>query len=109
MEKCLICYEAITNPICPECLEKQMMYWAHELQPSLASVLKRVGESVKEFDMKSTDCVICRRNMNICPHCYCKEIYSWLLENGYLDLAQRFLSHFNFELDYRFDLKAQVI
>ena len=50
-EKCLICDEAITNPVCPDCLERQVCCWADERKPSLVPVLKGVGESVKEFDV----------------------------------------------------------
>lgn len=104
---CLICQEGITNPVCPECLEKQVMYWISEIRPSLVNVLKRVGESVKEFDFRSTDCVLCGRNLNICPHCYCDEIHAWLKENGFEEIAERFLYHFNFELECWHDMRIK--
>ena len=106
-EKCLICNEAITNPVCPDCLERQVMYWVNEKQPSLVRVLKRVGDSVKTFDVDNTHCIICKRSMNICPHCYCLEIYQWLKDNE-TDLAGNFLERFNFELDYRFEQTPSI-
>jgi hypothetical protein len=105
-ERCVICDEAITNPICPSCLERQVMHWVGEKKPSLVPILKDVGASVKTFEHANTSCIICNGSMNVCAHCYCKEIYTWLLENEYEVLAEKFLESFNFELDYRFDLKA---
>lgn len=105
-DKCVICDEAITNPVCPNCLERQMMHWIGEIKPSLIPILRGIGNSVMEYTHENTSCVICGGNMNVCPHCYCNEIYSWLNDNGYEDLAVGFLAHFNFELDYKFDLKA---
>ncbi len=106
-QKCVICDEAITNPICPECLERQVMYWIAEIKPSLVPILRGIGSSVKTFTHGNTSCVICGSSMNVCPHCYCNEIFTWLTENEYDDLAEVFLEHFNFELDYKFDLKTQ--
>ncbi|MFT4304446.1 MAG: hypothetical protein ACMXYG_07805 [Candidatus Woesearchaeota archaeon] len=105
-KKCIICDEAITNPICPYCLEKQVMYWISERKASLIPLLKKVGESVKEFSHENTFCAVCNNDMNVCPHCYCNEIYTWLIENNYKELAEEFLESFNFELDYKFDLKT---
>jgi hypothetical protein len=108
-ERCIICDEAITNPICPLCLESQVMHWAMDKAPSLMPILREVGSSVMEFTHENTSCVICKGIMNVCAHCYCNEIHSWLKENTHEKLAESFLSHFNFELDYRFDLKASGI
>jgi len=106
-QKCVICDEAITNPICPECLERQIMYWVAEKKPSLVPILRGIGSSIKAYTHDNTSCVICGHNMNVCPHCYCSDIYLWLVENEYDGIAREFLEHFNFELDYRFDVKAQ--
>lgn len=106
-DKCIICDEAITNPICPECLEKQILHWVGEKKPSLVPILRGIGRSMNTFNHENTSCIICRLNMNICAHCYCSEIYTWLEENEYEELAEEFLEHFNFEINYRFDLKTQ--
>ncbi len=106
-QKCIICDEAITNPVCPECLERQVMYWIADFKPELISILRDIGSSVKTFNHSNTSCIICGSEMNVCAHCYCKEIYLWLIENKHVELAMKFLESFNFELDYRFDLKAQ--
>jgi hypothetical protein len=105
-DRCVICDEAITNPICPDCLSRQVTYWAHENNSSIMPVLVRVGDSVKEFTHDNTSCVICKKDMNVCPHCYCSEIYSWLIESRHRRMSKKFLKHFNYELDYRFDLKT---
>lgn len=101
-QKCVICDEAITNPVCPECLEKEILYWISEKKPSLMPILQNIGNSVKEYSHENTSCAICGSNMNVCPHCYCFEIYSWLIENEYKELGHEFLEQFDYELKYRF-------
>lgn len=105
-QKCVICDEAITNPICPECLEREIMCWIGEIKPSLIPILMNVGDAVKSYTHDNTSCAICSETMNVCPHCYCFEIFSWLNENGYKQIGLKFLDQFNYELDYRFDVKT---
>ena len=105
-EKCVICGEAITNPVCPDCLGKQIVYWISERNPSLVPVVKNITEGNREYSHGGTSCIICKNEIYICPHCYCNDIYSWLTDNGHDETAKMFLRHFNYELDYRFDLKV---
>ncbi|MFT4297821.1 MAG: hypothetical protein ACMXX5_01380 [Candidatus Woesearchaeota archaeon] len=107
-QKCVICEEAITNPICPSCLERQVVHWVGELKPSLIPMLREIGESVTAFTHANTGCIVCGDDMNVCPHCYCKELYDWLKENEHFKLAEEFLKHFNFELNYRLDVKGMA-
>jgi hypothetical protein len=108
-QKCIICDEGITNPICPSCLEKQIIQWIGELKPSLIPLVREIGNSVNEFNHSNTECIICKDEMNVCPHCYCREIYTWLIEKEHFEFANLFLEHFNFELDEEIHLCKQEI
>jgi hypothetical protein len=99
--KCVICDEAITNPICPTCLEHQVVQWVVEKKPSLVPIFKQIRTSIQAFTHENTTCILCKNNINVCPHCYCQEIYAWLSESEYISLAEEFKEKFNFELDHR--------
>ncbi|MFT4343150.1 MAG: hypothetical protein ACMXYE_00210 [Candidatus Woesearchaeota archaeon] len=98
--KCVICDEAITNPVCPVCLERQITHWIGEQKPSLVPILQRIGASVMEFTHDNTNCILCESNMNVCPHCYCNEIHAWLQENEHKKIAELFAKQFNFEMNH---------
>ncbi|MBW2982455.1 hypothetical protein KY343_06255 [Candidatus Woesearchaeota archaeon] len=86
--KCIICREGITNPICPECLAKEIKYWRPELETSLA---------MPETSTGSVRCVFCGKGMNICAHCYSRDIYD-LIKEEFPWLAEEFIERFDFGL-----------
>ena len=43
--ECVLCIEAVTNPVCASCLEAQMSVWLNEVNPDLVIELK---EKTKE-------------------------------------------------------------
>lgn len=95
--KCVVCDEAITNPICLECLEVEVRTWMRETGTMLVPKLGGFTDIFRGFTHAGTSCVICSNNMNICAHCYCKEIVNWLI-NEDNSLAQEFVTVFNYEL-----------
>ncbi len=70
--KCIVCREGITNPICPECLAKEIGYWRPELKTSLA---------MPAASAESVRCMFCGKGMTICAHCYSKDIYDLIKED----------------------------
>lgn len=95
--KCVVCEEAITNPICPECLQREMEHWIADFNPSLAKDVKRYSWDFDTYRHETTNCVICGDNMNICAHCFCKDIFE-LIEQQLEEKAEDFLYSFNFDL-----------
>ena len=90
---CVVCDEAITNPICPDCLAKKMRNWLVEFGPQLASEVD--GFSIEgETD---TTCLFCGQGMSICAHCYSMDVYEQLAVKN-AKLAQEFVSRFDFGL-----------
>lgn len=88
---CVICSEAITNPICPECLAERMQDWLRQTNPKLA-------KEVKGYHLDGdTRCIFCGKGMTICAHCFSMDIYDYLADNN-LELATEFAARFDFEL-----------
>ncbi len=96
-EVCLICDEVITNPICPVCLGNEMANWLYEQDNSLDGDFTGVVSNNLRFGHDITSCIICKKEMNICPHCFSKEVYEMLLEKNPM-IAEKFRQCFNFEL-----------
>ena len=96
-EKCVVCQEAITNPICPECLQREIEHWLADTMPSLVGEIRGCEGIADTYSHDVTECVICGKNMAVCAHCFCKDIYE-LLEQQLGGMAEEFLFTFNFEL-----------
>jgi len=91
--QCVICQEAITNPICPACLAKEIKVWLNEVKPEWTDKIVEPFE-----DRYGTRCISCGKGMSICAHCYSKDVYEFLLEEDH-ELAKQFLEHFNYDID----------
>ncbi len=96
-EKCVICQEAITNPICPDCLHREIEEWLLDKNKSLVPKLRAYTWIYGSYRHTGTSCVICGGDMSVCAHCFCKDVYDFLSsELG--ENADDFLFSFNFEL-----------
>ena len=71
---CIVCREGITNPICPECLAKEIRHW----KPGLSKILLKPAYGYTT----DVSCMFCGRYMSICAHCYCTDVYDILLEEA---------------------------
>lgn len=96
-EKCVICQEAITNPICHDCLQREVEQWLADVKPSLIPKVRDYGWIFRSYGHESTECVICGRKMKVCAHCFCSDIFD-LIKNELGEMADEFLFSFNFEL-----------
>jgi len=108
MHLCVECEEAITNPVCPECLAEGIAAWAGEhAGPAVATAVFNVTESLA-YRMGSTNCIKCRTPMGLCTYCYTNALIDVLKSHPVL-LAQ-FLYFFSFDLEkqgYERDLQKQ--
>jgi hypothetical protein len=89
--RCVECDEAITNPICPDCLAQRMQIAIGEKNKALAKAIRGINVEGK------TECLFCQKKVGICPHCFSKDVFEYLEEKS-SSLAQLFQSQFNFEL-----------
>jgi len=97
MPQCVVCEEAITNPVCSECLATEIRHWLVEKKPSLVPLFEEKADIFSASTPEGTTCILCNSGMNVCPHCLSLEVYLWLQED-YEDYAEEFLDLFNFEL-----------
>ncbi|MBC8494695.1 hypothetical protein H8D36_00915 [archaeon] len=94
MSECLICEEVITNPVCTECLQKEMETWLYETRPDLMEELQNRSFELF-FDRGNTNCLVCKTEMSICPYCFTDHIRSWVIEKC-PELLDKFNIFFNF-------------
>ncbi|PIZ51794.1 hypothetical protein COY27_02365 [Candidatus Woesearchaeota archaeon CG_4_10_14_0_2_um_filter_33_13] len=90
--RCIECDDIITNPICPQCLAKKMRLVVSEVNPEMAEKINGI-----DLDDGETTCILCKRNMSLCAHCFSKDIYEMLVANNY-PATKEFLSRFDFFL-----------
>lgn len=75
----MACGEAITNPICPDCLAREMEYWLNDKDRRLLSELRKRTREFKTMAYgKTNTCVICGNHMNFCSYCYIEYVHDWL-------------------------------
>jgi len=100
---CGVCGEVVTQPVCPECLEREMIDWLAFKGENIAELLNFIKETTnifKAYDCLNTKCVICGKKMRVCAHCYCKEIFDYM--NGrYPELEDEFITHFDFNIHFK--------
>jgi hypothetical protein len=89
--RCVECFDVITNPICSGCLTEQMKQMVGEYNQQLA-------ENINFYPMGGdTICISCGKGTGLCAHCFSKDIYYYLLEND-VSLAAEFMARFDFDL-----------
>ena len=96
-EECCICNEAITNPICHDCLNKEVMTWVKTRNPELVKYVEGIKDIFKGLYASSTTCILCGNVLNVCAHCFVKEVYDSLARVN-TEAAEAFKKAFNYEL-----------
>jgi hypothetical protein len=88
---CVQCDEAITNPICTDCLADRMRIMIGEHS-------KKLAEEVVSVPIDGdTICITCGSRMGLCAHCFSKDVHEDLNEINPI-LAREFLGRFDFEI-----------
>jgi hypothetical protein len=73
---CTQCVQVITNPICPNCFMKQVLYWLRDKSLSkeeLKCAITGFAELMKEVEENGSeiDCIVCSaRKVNLCTFCF---------------------------------------
>ena len=78
--ECVLCEEVITNPICLDCLKQEIKEWLVDRNPKLLDTVDAVSMAFRSYTHEGNKCVICGQGMNICSHCYTKEMVDILGE-----------------------------
>ena len=95
--RCIECQQAMTNPICPRCLSKEIKTWLREKVPELVHI---IGPAPKYGT--GTRCMFCGKDMAICAHCFSKEVYLEVVKLK-PELSEEFISCFNYSLREEFE------
>ncbi len=95
---CIICGVSITNPICVNCLEKEIVQWLLTRDQEAIPMVKGITDFFAN-DVKKTNCIICRAEIGICTCCYINEIYELLLQRD-IGLAQELITTFDFDFSF---------
>ncbi|MBW3020192.1 hypothetical protein KY334_02770 [Candidatus Woesearchaeota archaeon] len=93
---CTICGEAVTNPICKDCVSEHLIEWFREVDPCFLD--KIYDSSVIFEDLSSiSKCIKCGKEMTVCKHCFTKEVHEELM-NHYPKMEEDFMRMFNYEI-----------
>lgn len=101
--ECLQCKEAITNPLCHDCLSNGIIQWVSSYPDVKKKMQPKIKQYVKEVDnlvTNSINCVSCsKKKAALCPYCFTEGILN-MLKKDKIDKAVigDFLSIFNFDL-----------
>lgn len=103
--QCSQCSEPITNPICHDCLGRQINSWLGlypNIKKKMAPKLKTFINEVNNEATSSINCASCsKKKAALCPYCFTEAVYN-MLKKSKIDkmVIMDFLCIFNFDLKH---------
>lgn len=97
--ECIGCHEAITNPVCQECLSRDIMVWLNKTNPELTTLFSHFATNYIKIE-DNINCIICGKEMQLCPYCFTEDVYYWIKEVA-PNLIEEFMVCFNFDLEHK--------
>lgn len=102
--ECPQCSEAITNPLCHDCLGDGVKQWLGFYPDIKKKIVPQLGKYIKEINnltMASLNCVSCnKKKAALCPYCFTEGVYHLLKKNKVnVHVMGDFLTVFNFDLE----------
>jgi hypothetical protein len=98
MTECILCEEAITNPICPACLQEGVQQWLFEQgEEKLVDEVNEVTRGVFANN-GDTYCIKCDSSMALCAYCYTQSIFNIIKEHP--KLLRQYVEYFNYDLGH---------
>jgi len=79
---CLVCGDVISNPICPGCLAEELEDLLGREHPEAQLVVREARKTIGTSGSELTTCVICGRDMNICPVCFMEEMRGMMADTN---------------------------
>lgn len=92
---CAICMESITNPICVNCLNRQIKSWF--MNNKNYFVVNELTKDMNLFKEGGAKCIICRKDSSVCTYCFSNEVFDLLNERD-TELGERFRDIFKLRL-----------
>ncbi len=104
--ECPSCSEAITNPLCHNCLGNEIMKWLEfypNVKKKIAPKLKTFVNQVNNEAVGAVNCVACgNKKAALCPYCFSEGIFKLLLKNKIdKNIVGDFLTIFNFDAEHQ--------
>jgi len=102
---CGQCSEAITNPLCHNCLGNQILAWLSfypNLKRKLAPKIKSYVKQVNNLSTDALNCVSCKKKKAaLCPYCFSEGVLNIFKKNN-MDkyVLGDFLTIFNFDTQH---------
>jgi len=93
---CPLCRDVIDNPICPDCLGKEIEQWLSGKDPIY---LDNIRKSIAHFESKEINgpkCIKCGKQVEICPYCFIGDINN-IIREKHPELLGEFQTFFGFE------------
>lgn len=98
---CKLCLEPVYNFICIDCQRNSVVKFlnqtARELVGEFEPFHKKLSQTFNT-DQNTIKCIKCGKvnETVVCPHCYAKEVFFWLLEKNRA-VAEKFSRMFNYD------------
>lgn len=89
MQTCLVCNEEITNPICSNCLEQELMYWARDRDKNLINKIRNLKKDLDTYETTDATCIRCGNEINICSHCFLTEVMELIKDENLKSLFKK--------------------
>ena len=102
--ECLVCHEAIYNPLCSHCIVSQLQVWLSsypDLKKRAMPIIKLYLRDIHNTMNTGLTCISCNQErVAVCPYCFTAKIISILkkLEVN-KQILREFLKFFNFDYD----------
>ena len=77
------------------CLEDEITSWAGDYTPEMMEEVVSTTKIMPNPSVADMKCILCGRDMDVCPHCYSKDVLRGIKDPV---LADTFVETFNFEL-----------
>lgn len=103
---CEVCSIAVTNPLCPSCLTREIDAWSTLYPDMRQRLLPRLYEYLNQAEdhivYEATQCIKCNETKGIvCPYCFTDFVLNELkkIKTNRI-IIKEFLEFFNFDLDH---------
>lgn len=104
--ECLECDEAVSNPLCPMCLTRQIDAWLSsypsEIRKKIVGNIKEYVEKANNIAGESTKCIVCnKKTASLCPYCFTNHVLDELKRLRVARLIlKEFLQFFNYDFTH---------
>ena len=102
--ECLLCKEAIYNPLCSDCLALQIQAWLSQYPDLEKRLFPSVNKFIQEIHNETSEaltCVACsEKKAAVCPYCFTEFVLGQLKKlDVNKQILREFIRFFNFDYD----------